>query len=288
MELKGLLFDVLKVFSDSGFLPAVKITTSKGHAEEIARLAAISKEYEFIVCCGGDGTLNETLNGIYKSGVPTALGYIPAGSTNDFATSIKIPTDILSATKGIVECNAPIKLDLGLFNSKKTFSYIASFGAFTSTSYTASQSAKNIFGHFAYLLEGIKDITSIKPYHIKIDANAETFEGDYVFGAVCNSTSIGGIIKLGDALVNLSDGLFEVILIKQPKNVAELNKILFGIFTEDYSDKGIFEFFKTDKISFVSEEAFPWSLDGEFEQGKKCLEIENLSGAMLLMNKTQK
>ena len=235
-----------------------------------------------MVCCGGDGTLNEVINGILLSGKTLPVGYLPAGSTNDFANSMKMPTDLIRGAAGICKTEEPVELDVGRFNGKRFFTYIASFGAFTSTSYTVPQSIKNSLGHFAYVLAGIKDVTSIKPYSVSGFTKDRTFEGDYIFGAVSNSFSVGGVIKLDRTVVNLSDGQFEVLFVKQPKNPAQLNKILWGLINTDFSDGEVFEFFKTDKITLKMPSDANWTLDGEFEGGQSTVEIENIPSAIHL------
>ncbi|MBQ3053326.1 MAG: diacylglycerol kinase family lipid kinase [Clostridia bacterium] len=278
MSGKTALFDIISEFSAHHILVTTAITNKRGDATEYAQKGDESREYDFIVCCGGDGTLNETLNGLIKSGGNTPLSYIPAGSTNDFAKSMNIPLEITAAARKIANNSEEIFLDIGSFCKNKIFSYIASFGAFTSTSYSVPQNMKNSLGHFAYVLGGIMDVASIKPYHVTVNTSDKEFEGDYIFCAVSNSSSLGGVIKLNAEDVSMVDGLFEVLAIKNPKNPNELHKILWGIINGDFSDKEIFEYFKTDKITFNMPENVNWSLDGEYEEGKQVVEIENLHG----------
>ena len=278
MSGKTALFDIISEFSAHHILVTTAITNKRGDATEYAQKGDESREYDFIVCCGGDGTLNETLNGLIKSGGNTPLSYIPAGSTNDFAKSMNIPLEITAAARKIANNSEEIFLDIGSFCKNKIFSYIASFGAFTSTSYSVPQNMKNSLGHFAYVLGGIMDVASIKPYHVTVNTSDKEFEGDYIFCAVSNSSSLGGVIKLNAENVSMVDGLFEVLAIKNPKNPNELHKILWGIINGDFSDKEIFEYFKTDKITFNMPENVNWSLDGEYEEGKQVVEIENLHG----------
>lgn len=278
------LFQITRVFCDAGYLVTTRITSCRGEATEFAFSASVKNEYDIIVCCGGDGTLNETIDGIIKAGGKTVVGYIPAGSTNDFASSLGISTYPAEAAKEIVECKEPRALDIGLFGGERSFTYVASFGAFTATSYSVPQNVKNALGHFAYVLGGIKDAAAIRPYSMKINTGGEVLEGKYVFGAVSNSTSIGGMIRLDQSKLSFDDGKFEVLLIKQPDNAVMLSKILYGLAAADFSDKEVFEFFKTEKIHFVTDEDISWSLDGEYADGGKEVEIKTISKAFLLMH----
>ena len=246
-----------------------------GRRGDATRFASYGAEYDLIVCAGGDGTLNEVISGMLKSDVHTPLGYIPCGSTNDFATSMGISTNIKKCAESIVSAQ-PLPLDVGSFNDKY-FTYVASFGAFTAASYSAPQDAKNFWGPIAYVFEGIKDLQSIKPYHVKFTSGDEVYEDDYVFGAIANSTSFGGIVKLKDELVCLNDGLFEVLLIKMPQNIVDLNNIITNLSTNNF-DKRHFDFFKASKLTVSPSEILPWSLDGEYVLPKEDITVENLHG----------
>lgn len=273
-RLRPLLLDVISIFSAGGFSTTVMVTGRRGDATEFA---AHSASYDRIVCCGGDGTLNETISGMLDAGIDIPLGYIPCGSTNDFASSMGIPSDIKKAAHGIAD-GMPLPLDVGRFNDSY-FTYVASFGAFTATSYSAPQDMKNVLGHAAYVFEGIKDLKSIKPYHMKLVADGRVLEGDYVFGAVANSTSFGGIVKLRDELVSLNDGMFEVLLIKMPKMLGDLS-IIINSLTNSRFDNDRFEFFKASSLAVTPAEATAWSLDGEYRRTDGVVKICNLHGAV--------
>ncbi|MDP4118943.1 MAG: diacylglycerol kinase family lipid kinase [Bacillota bacterium] len=288
MTMRSSLFDIIQIFCENNWLVTTQITSGRGDATVMAMEAETEKGYNLIVCCGGDGTLNEVVNGIVQGGGTLPVGYIPAGSTNDFADSMGISTDLIQAAYSITKCRSPIKLDLGLFNNSRVFTYIASFGAFTATSYTVPQNMKNAMGHFAYVLGGIMDVTTIKPYHVSAQANGETYEGDYIFGAVSNSSSVGGIIKLGNEAVSLNDGKFEVLLVKNPSTPTELHKVFWGLFNADFSDSKAFDFFRTDKIKFDMPDGMDWSLDGEYEPWKNVVEIENIHSGIKLWYKPKK
>ena len=273
-RMKNYLLDVIQIFGRGGYSTTVFVTARRGEATEAILKA---KDFDLVVCCGGDGTLNEAICGIMKYKSNTPLGYIPCGSTNDFANSMGLPLDIRKCAEAIA-MGAPTPLDIGKFNDKY-FSYVASFGAFTATSYSVSQDVKNFWGHAAYIFEGIKDLSSVKPYHMKLIADDQEFEGDYVFGAIANTKSFGGIIKLKDELVSLNDGLFEVLLIKMPKNILDLNAIITSLTTSKFDNKN-FEFIKASNITVIPADPIPWSLDGEYVHPDAEIKIANLHGAV--------
>lgn len=272
-------FDIVNTFCGAGYTVTTHITQSKNHGTHLAKQAN-EENYDLIVCCGGDGTLNEVITGILQSENPIPLGYIPTGSTNDFARTLKISSSPILASKAILKKNS-IVIDTGCFNGKMYFSYIASFGAFSAVSYTASQDAKNTFGHFAYLIEGIKDIPRIQTYSITVDADGKKTKGDFIFGAVTNTTSVAGIVKLKSSIVDLQDGLFEVILVKPPKTPVDLNKILMGI-TNSSFDNDMFVFFKAKELKFNMPEKLFWTLDGEKANGGKIVKIYNMQKSLTL------
>lgn len=271
------LMDVVEVFSAAGLDVNVKLTQARGDARVFAR-AAKRDVYDRIVCVGGDGTLNETITGAMESGENIALGYVPLGSTNDFAASLGLSKDVGAAAQAALS-GEPHLLDVGDFGGLRNFAYIASFGAFTSTSYSTPQYIKNTFGHLAYLLEGVKDIVNIKAYHMSVEADGQHCEGDYIFGAVANSTSIGGIVKLNSEIVDMSDGLFEMCLMKKPMNPNELTMVLTSIMNSDYENR-MFDFIHASEIKFTADEPISWSLDGEEAVGGNEIVIRNVHNAI--------
>ena len=274
---KAMLFDIVQALCEEKYQVVTEVTFYKDHAKELAFKYA--KKYDLIVAVGGDGTLNEVTRGVMQSENQVPVGYIPAGSTNDFAVSCGISTNVKQAINDIIN-GEDVFMDIGKFN-EKYFNYVASFGAFTSVSYKTPQASKNALGHFAYILEGLKDIGAITPCHLKMEADGKIYEGDYAFGAVGNSTSIGGLIKLKDDFVSMSDGLFEVLLIKNHKTPLELSAVLSGLTFSDFSDP-MFEFFKAKKIKITTDGSFDWTLDGEFEKGINEINIENINQGYIL------
>lgn len=279
MKSKNALFDIVKIFCNYDFVVTVQITKCRGHATEIAE--AEGSNYDIVACCGGDGTLNEVVKGMMKGGHETPIGYIPAGSTNDFASSIGLSLNIKKAAK-VIATGEVHKIDIGAFKDAY-FTYIASFGAFTSASYTTPQEAKNALGYVAYILEGIKDLSTIKPTHARFEANGKVYENDYIFGGIANSTSVGGIVKLKPELVDMSDGLFEVVLIKNPKNINDLNLIIKALMTSEYKECNMIEYFNASEIISDSDIDIPWTVDGEYIGGSGTFTIKNLKQKFLII-----
>lgn len=278
---KSMLFDIINTMTQNDCTVTVRITQRIGDATLYACEACNSDRYDIIVCSGGDGTLNEVTSGIASCEKKLPLGYIPSGSTNDYARSIGISSDIRTAARNAV-CGELHTIDMGKIN-ERYFNYIASFGAFTSVSYSAPQSLKKLLGHTAYVLEGIKDIAKIKSRHIRFECDDQIYDDNYIFGAVSNTTSIGGIVHIDESLVGLNDGLFEVCLVRKPRNPAELLQIISGALNSDFSGK-CFEFFKTDTIKACFEEELPWSLDGEKHVTCGDVSIHIIKDAITLIN----
>ena len=277
MKSRGALFGIVSRFCEEGASVSVQTTLRAGHAIEIAESAC--GEYDLIVCAGGDGTLNEVITGTMRGRAPIEIGYIPCGSTNDFARTLGIPTTIARATENIIKSDA-VEIDVGRFNDRY-FSYIASFGAFSATSYSTPQGMKNAFGHMAYLMSAVQDISKIRPCRMKVFYGGESVEEDMIFGCVSNSTSVAGVVKLKKDLVDLTDGLFEVILARYPRNPAEVSRIIHGMTSSTFDDP-LFMFFKTSAISFETDGDVPWSLDGEYQPSVPNVEIENVHRGMKL------
>ena len=272
------LFDAVARFSKAGYLVNVFVTEGSGDATQVA--AEMGGDFDLVVCAGGDGTLNETLSGLMTLEKRPQLGYLPNGSTNDFAASLHLSSYPVTAACAIIE-GKPFRLDIGQHNDRY-FAYVASFGAFTRTSYSASQAAKNALGHLAYILEGIGDLDSLRPYNCRVEADGEVFEGDFIFGGICNSTSLGGLVKLDPARVQMDDGKFELLLLRMPKTVIDLNNLIAGITRMEYDQPGVI-FRHVSSITLTTDDDIPWSLDGEYAPSAPRVEIRNLSGAVELL-----
>ncbi len=267
-------FDIVNKFSNNDYEFSIHTTTCQGDATNI-----VKKNYEgkdLVVCCGGDGTLNETINGVMEMPNRVPIGYIPTGTTNDLASTLGIPNDIKKATDLIMDGHTN-SYDIGLFNNR-CFSYVASFGAFTRASYLTSQKLKNHLGHAAYLITGIKDWGSLKPVKMKIEYDGGVIEDDFMFGSVSNSTSVAGIFKFRRDDVRLNDGYFEILLVKKIKPIAA-PVVLHKIMKQQYDGEQII-FLKTRNVKITSPENVAWTLDGEYGGSHKTVMIHVLSKAV--------
>mgnify|MGYP002673164711 FL=1 len=273
------LFDAVAAFSRAGYLVRVFVTEAGGQARDIA--AKWGGQYDLVVCAGGDGTLNETISGLMQLEQRPPLGYLPNGSTNDFAASLHLHTTVETAARAVAG-GVPYSLDIGRHNDRY-FAYVASFGAFTRSSYSASQAAKNALGHFAYILEGLGDLDSLRPYRCAIDADGEHFEGDFIFGAVCNSTSLGGLVKLDPKHVAMDDGTFELLLLRMPKTALDLQNLITAMTRMQYDYPGVI-FRHVKNVVLTTDENISWSLDGEYAASAPRVEIQCLPGAIELVH----
>ena len=277
------LSDVLDIFVKAGYEVTVHPTQAYRDAYYQIKEYEVGK-YDLIACSGGDGTIDEVATGMMKRRemgkdvVP--VGYIPAGTTNDFAKSLHIPRKPLAAADNAVK-GVPFPCDIGKFNDS-VFVYIAAFGIFTDVSYETDQAVKNVLGHMAYILEGAKRIFNIPSYKIKVEHDGEVIEDEFIFGMVTNSRSVGGFSNMVGKNIVFDDGLFEVTLIKTPKNPIALQEIIAALLIEQVDTKHMYTF-KTKKITFDSVEEIPWTLDGEFGGEQDYVEIENVQKAMEIM-----
>ena len=281
--LKPRLSDVLDIFVKAGYEVTVHPTQAYRDAYYQIKEYEVGK-YDLIACSGGDGTIDEVATGMMKRRemgkdvVP--VGYIPAGTTNDFAKSLHIPRKPLAAADNAVK-GVPFPCDIGKFNDS-VFVYIAAFGIFTDVSYETDQAVKNVLGHMAYILEGAKRIFNIPSYKIQVEHDGEVIEDEFIFGMVTNSRSVGGFSNMVGKNIVFDDGLFEVTLIKTPKNPIALQEIIAALLIEQVDTKHMYTF-KTKKITFDSVEEIPWTLDGEFGGEQDYVEIENVQKAMEIM-----
>ncbi len=269
------LADILEVFARDGYELTVCPTQKQGDACRI--VAGRSKEYDLVVCSGGDGTLDETVTGMMQSGFRTPVGYIPAGSTNDFGGSLALPKNMVKAAQTIVD-GRNFPCDMGAFN-EDVFVYIAAFGLFTDVSYETGQDMKNVLGHMAYILEGMKRLPSIKSYSMRVCYEDKVIEDDFIFGMITNSVSVGGFKNITGKNVKLDDGVFEVTLIKKPKNPVELNNIMLSLLNRAIDTKSMY-CFRTAELELESPEPVAWTLDGENGGAHKDVRIKNLHHAI--------
>lgn len=276
------LADIISIFNRGGYEVTAHMTAGQGDAIRVVQEKA--KDMDLVVCCGGDGTFNETISGILRSGADVPVGYIPAGSTNDFAASLKLPANILQAAKDIVE-GEPVAYDVGRFG-QRYFSYVASFGAFTRASYATPQNIKNALGHTAYVLEGINELSQIRKTHVRMELDGQVVEDDFLFGAISNSTSVGGILTLDPKQVDMADGKLEVLLVRAPVDLLEISECIKAVQTQKYNCDMI-TFRSAEKIRVFADPDMPWTLDGEREDGHAEVDVENVHLAIRLMQRVK-
>ena len=278
-KIKNDLLKIVQIFSNADYEVTVYPTKSRGDATVKAE-SLKQDEFDRIVVCGGDGTLNEVITGIMHSGIKCTLGYIPLGTLNEWSSGLKISRNAIKAAEDVV-IGAETDLDIGKFDDKY-FSYTASFGAFTDASYSAPQEIKNVLGQAAYFFQGIKSLSNIKPIHLKFICDDREIEGDFLFGAVSNSMSVGGIVKFSDSVVKLNDGKFEVLLIKNPTSILQFQSIVDGILRKDLERDGI-EFFHAHEVTVTGGADVAWTLDGEYAEGKDTVTLTNMLSAIHLI-----
>ena len=282
-KIKTHLLDIVDIFNKGGY--EVVIRATQGPKDAYEQVKEYADQVDLIVCSGGDGTLDEVVTGIVEVDSSVPIGYIPAGSTNDFANSLFMPKSMTAAASMIME-EQIYHCDIGKFNDQ-TFAYVAAFGLFTNVSYETDQDLKNILGHVAYVLEGMKQLLEVKSYHLKVTSDELTVEDDFIYGMVSNSRSVGGFKNLTGKNVDMNDGLFEVTLIRHPKNPLQLQEIMTAlVMAEDNTD--MIYSFKSKKLMIETEEEVPWTLDGEFGGDHTYVEIENRHKALNLYLKSTK
>lgn len=280
-KIRNELLYVVDTLTKAGYETIIYTTQGKDATRDL--LAEKDSQFDRVICCGGDGTFNEILSATMHWNKRPILGYIPAGTTNDFAAGLKLPSDIREAAVNIVR-GTPHTVDAGLFNTSY-FSYVASFGAFTETSYSTPQNFKNALGHLAYILEGIKEIPAFTPYTVCVEADGQIYKDSYIFGAVSNARSVGGILKISDSLVDLNDGVFEVMMIKMPKTLMDLSAIVTSLTSLNplKYDPSMFLFLQTKELKITFEQEIVWSLDGERVSGGKEARIACIKDAFKIL-----
>lgn len=277
-EIPARLMEIISRFTASGYDVLCHPTQKPQDITEV--IAATGSRYDMIVTCGGDGTLNETITGLMQLKKRPVLGYIPAGTVNDFATSLHIPKTIPDAVTNIIE-GVPFPVDMGGFN-EKYFTYVAAFGAFTKVSYATPHASKQALGRAAYILEGVRSLTDIRPIHVTVDAKEAHIEDDVILGMVTNATSVGGFKALDDSIVKMDDGLNEIILVRAPKTLADYNAIVASLITRDFKADH-FHIFQSDSVTMHFDNLVPWTLDGEYGGDTDSAIITNIPTPLQIM-----
>lgn len=274
-EMRHHAIECIDRFVKAGYEVTVYTTQKTGDATRI--VSERGDKFDLVVCSGGDGTLNETVAGLMMLAEMPALGYIPTGTVNDFASSLGIPKRPEEATDLIIH-GKPYAVDIGCFGSRY-FTYVAGFGAFTDVSYSTPQNSKNLLGRLAYILEGIKSVPQLKAYHVRAIYQEQTVDGEFIYGMVTNTTSVGGFKGIVPSDVCMDDGLFEVVLVRAPANPVELQMILNELLLTQDENKFVVRF-KTPDIRFVMDEEIAWTLDGEFGGAPQEVNIVNKKKAL--------
>lgn len=267
------------VLYNGGYLPTVFFTSCVGDAT--ALVEKHGPDYDCVVCVGGDGTLSETVAGLCRLQSPPLLGYIPRGTANDVAATLRLPQYPTAAAKVIVS-GVPLTLDAGRFNADEYFTYVAAFGAFTEVSYETSQQAKQVLGHLAYVLQGIAQLPKIAAKHAVVECGGDRLDERFLYCGATNSESVAGLVSLKNTGVELNDGLFEVILVKEPANLLESNRIAAAILNRSFKDKNII-IYHTDRATFTFDEPVKWTRDGEAGGKHEKVVLQNVHSAYTMM-----
>ena len=272
----SMLSDILDVFTKSGFETIALSTKRKNDATDIVKNNG--NDCNIVVCCGGDGTLNEVINGVMCLEKTIPIGYIPTGTSNDFATSLGLSTDYTEAAKDIVGGKL-LAHDIGSFNGERYFNYVASFGTVSDVSYLTSQKAKNIFGQSAYIIEGFKALFKMRSFHATVEYDGQIIEDDFILGGASNSKSIGGVIRLKSEEISMNDGIFELIFFRKPRHPADVSRIASWMFKQNKDNESVI-YTHAASVRITSEEYIPWTVDGEFEGYNKEVQIEAVHGSI--------
>jgi YegS/Rv2252/BmrU family lipid kinase len=274
------LHEVLGVLQDGGYLVTAYATGGPQDATDTVR--ELAEEYDHIVCAGGDGTLSEVIAGLMQTSYKGALGYLPAGSTNDFSRSLRLPSTELEVTQAsqVAVSGVPYACDIGRFN-ERSFVYVAAFGLFTAVSYETPQDVKNLFGHAAYVLEGIRSLTEVTSYFVRVEWDGGECEGEFIYGAVSNSVSVGGFKgPMADQVV-LDDGIFEVMLVRMPHSLPEMQEIITTLLTGESNEQVLC--FQSSRVIVQSAQDIPWTLDGENGGRRSVADIRCVGSAITMM-----
>lgn len=269
-HIRGRLYGIIQAMADADY--EITIYPTKGYLDAREKIIALPEGYDLVVCSGGDGTLDEVVSGMMNRKQKLPIGYIPAGTCNDFARSLKIPNDMAKAAR-IAVTGETFGCDVGSFN-ESNFVYIAAFGIFTDVSYSTKQEVKNALGHMAYLLEGMKRLNNVKSYNMKVTSAEQSFEGEFLFGMVTNSKSVGGFKSIIGKNVLFDDGVYEVTFIRKPNSPIELQEILAALLLENIDSKYMYSF-RSSYVEVECREPVPWTLDGEFGGEHTHVEIRN-------------
>lgn len=282
-QLKQQLAPVINRITQSGWLVTTYPTQGKGDAARVAR--ELGGRYDRVVCAGGDGTLSETVSGLIELPTPPVLGYVPAGSTNDCAHNLRLPSGVVKAAMVAAADGEPRAIDVGRINAKP-FVYVAAFGAFTEVAYDTPQELKNTFGHLAYIMAGIGQLPNLTPYHLKVEYEDTVIEDDFLYGMVCNTFSVAGLkgpVLPSDRVV-LDDGLFEVVLVRKSIKLSDLASVLQSLVRNVPVETAAVVSFETSRVTITCDRAIPWTVDGEYGGTYAVSQLENCKRAITVVH----
>ena len=277
-KIRTALVDVVDALVKAGH--EITIYTTQNDADPYAIVREKRGLYDYVICSGGDGTFSTILSETMDWDPKPILGYIPCGTTNDFASGLGLPTDCKSAAQEIAD-GEPHTFDCGKLNGH-CFSYVASFGVFTEASYQTPQELKNTLGYMAYLLEGLKELASIKEIPLRIETADQVIEDSFVFGAITNARTVGGLFRLSEDFVDLNDGLLEVMMVRLPRTPMDLSALVTAVNMMNY-DSPLFVHFQTDALKITAQDPLVWTVDGERFPGQETDEIVCVKDAFSLM-----
>ena len=282
-QLKQQLASAINRITQAGWLVTAYPTQGKGDAARMAR--ELGGRYDRVVCAGGDGTLSETVSGLMELPVPPVLGYVPAGSTNDCAHNLRLPSGVVKAAMVAAVEGEPRAIDVGRINGKP-FIYVAAFGAFTEVAYDTPQELKNTFGHLAYIMAGIGQLTNLTPYHLKVEYGDTVIEDDFLYGMVCNTYSVAGLkgpVLPSDRVV-LDDGLFEVVLVRKNIKLADLTRVLQSLVLNVPVNTAAVVTFEASRVDITCDRVIPWTVDGEYGGTYAVSRLENCKRAITVVH----
>lgn len=286
-KIKNKLMKIIQILSAGGY--EVTVYPTKAKMDGFNHICECADRFDIVVCSGGDGTLSETVGAMLKrNDIRVPIGYIPSGTTNDFANSIGIPKRMEDAAKYIVSGDT-MPCDIGLMNKEKNFCYVAAFGAFTEVSYLTPQYLKNMLGHQAYVIEAAKSLAALKPYYVRVNADGVMAEGEFVYGMVSNTESVGGVKGLTGTSVDLQDGLFEVTLVRKVYSPMDFQQLVTAFLTQNYDESRMVVALKASHIQMECAEDISWTLDGEYGGDYKNISFDVLPSAVdLIVNSKRK
>ncbi len=261
-QIRGKLAEILNAFTRAGCLCTAYPTQAPGDAARAAR--ELAPGFDRVACCGGDGTLHEVVEGLMElpEGSRPPVGYLPAGTTNDYARNLKLPKG-MEEMAALAASGEPRPVDIGRLG-EKWFIYVAAFGLFTDVAYNTPQSFKNTFGHLAYVMKGASELGNLKGYSLRVEHDEGVLEGEYLYGMVSNTVSVGGVLGLPSDEVVLDDGLLELVLVERPRSVAQLNATILALAKQEYNAESGVVGLHSSRFRIACAEKVPFTLDGEF------------------------